>query len=57
MKAYLISTGALFGLLTLIHIRRAIDERHLATEPWYILITLASTVLCLWAVRLLRTGR
>jgi len=41
MKAYVITTGALFGLLTLAHIWRAIDERHLATDPWYILITVA----------------
>jgi hypothetical protein len=53
MKTYVITTGAVFGLLTLIHIWRAIDERHLATEPWYILITAASAVLGLWALRLL----
>ena len=54
MKAYLITTGSVFGLLTVLHIWRAIVERHLATEPWFILITIASAALCLWAVRLLR---
>jgi hypothetical protein len=58
MKAYLITTGAVFGLITLAHIWRAIEEgRHLATEPWYILLTLAAAGLCLWAVLLLRRLR
>jgi hypothetical protein len=54
MKAYVITTGAVFGLLTVLHIWRATLERNLATEPWFILITIASTALCLWAVVLLR---
>lgn len=54
MKAYVMTTGAIFGLLTLAHIWRAIEEGpHLATEPWYVLITVATAVLCLWALRLL----
>jgi len=53
MRAYVISTGAVFGLLTAVHIWRATEERHLATEPWYVLITLSTAVICLWAVRLL----
>jgi len=53
MRAYVITTGAVFGLLTAVHIWRATAERHLATEPWYVLITLATAVICLWAVRLL----
>ncbi|HEY8131686.1 MAG TPA: hypothetical protein VII12_07315 [Thermoanaerobaculia bacterium] len=54
MKAYVMTTGALFGLLTLAHIWRAIEERHLATNPWYILITVAAAALCVWAGLLLR---
>jgi hypothetical protein len=53
MKTYLVTTGTLFGLLTVIHIWRATQETQLATEPWYILITLAAFALCLWALRLL----
>ena len=54
MKAYVMTTGTVFGLLTLAHIWRAVEaEPHLATEPWYILITLATAALCLWALRLL----
>ena len=54
MKAYVMTTGAVFGLLTLAHIWRAVEERHLATDPWYILITVASAGLCIWASLLLR---
>jgi len=53
MKAYLATTGTLFGLLTIVHIWRATQETQLATDPWYILLTLASAALCVWAMRLL----
>lgn len=55
MKAYLITTAAVFGLLTLAHIWRAIEEgMRLLTEPWWVLITLAAAALCIWALFLLR---
>ncbi len=55
MKAYVITTGVVFGLLTLVHVWRAIEEGpQLAAEPWYILITAAAAALCLWALWLLR---
>jgi protein-S-isoprenylcysteine O-methyltransferase Ste14 len=55
MKAYLMTTGAVFGLITLAHLWRILDEwPHLATEPGYLLITVAAAALCLWAWRLLR---
>ena len=58
MKAYVMTTGAVFGLLTLAHIWRVIaEEPHLAREPWYILITAIAAALCLWAVRLLWRAR
>jgi hypothetical protein len=53
MKAYVVTTGTLFGLLTIVHIWRATQEKQLATEPWYILITLAAAALCVWALRVL----
>jgi hypothetical protein len=53
-KAYLIVTGAVFGLLTLAHVWRIIEEgSHLATDVSWVLITIASAALCLWAFRLL----
>jgi hypothetical protein len=55
MKAYLITTGAVFALLTLAHIWRIVaDEPHLARDPWFILITVLAAALGLWAWRLLR---
>lgn len=55
IRAYLLTTGSVFGLITIAHIWRAIAEsRALATDPWFILITLVAAGLCIWAVRLFR---
>jgi hypothetical protein len=55
MKAYLITTGSLFALLTVLHVWRIIEEGpHLATNPWWVLITIAAAALAVWAWRLLR---
>jgi protein-S-isoprenylcysteine O-methyltransferase Ste14 len=57
MKAYVMTTGVVFGLLTVVHIWRAIEEGpHLATDPFYVLITVAAAALCLWAWRVLKTS-
>jgi hypothetical protein len=57
MKAYVLFTGAIFGLLTVAHVWRMIEERQLATEPWYLAITLASAGMFAWAVRLVLRSR
>jgi hypothetical protein len=55
MRAYVMITGVVFGLLTVAHIWRIIEEgRHLAMEPFFVLITLAAAGLSVWAWRLLR---
>ena len=55
MKAYLITTGAVFALITLAHVLRIIAEgRHLMTDPSFVLLTLVTGALCLWACRLLQ---
>jgi hypothetical protein len=55
MRAYVMTTGVLFGLITLAHVWRALDEgRGLATDPSFILLTIAAAALCLWAWRLIR---
>jgi hypothetical protein len=54
MKAYLMTTGILFGLITLAHFWRMAAEPHLATDPWYLIITAVAAVLCIWAWRLFR---
>jgi hypothetical protein len=55
MKAYLITTGGVFGLITLAHLWRIVDEwPRPATDPWYLLLTAAAAALFIWALRLLR---
>lgn len=54
MKVYVMTTGTLFGLLTVMHLLRILQEGHLATDPLFILITVAAGCLSLWAWRLLR---
>lgn len=55
MKAYVITTGSIFGLIVVAHVWRVIEEGpHLATDPSYILLTAAAAALSLWAWRLLR---
>lgn len=55
MRAYLLTTGTLFGLLTLLHIWRMVAASSvLARDPWYLLITAIAAALCVWAFRLLR---
>ena len=52
MKAYVLTTAVVFSLVTLVHIWRVIEEGwRLATEPWYILITLAAAALSVWGWR------
>jgi hypothetical protein len=54
MKAYVITTGAVFGLLALAHVARVFEEgpQLMTSVPW-VLITVAAAGLCLWACRLL----
>jgi hypothetical protein len=53
MKAYLITTGTVFALITVAHIWRAVVEAHLATDPVFVPLTIASTALSIWAWYLL----
>ena len=58
MKTYTITTGILFGLLTVVHVWRAIEEwDHLGTDPWYWLITAAAGAMGVWAWRAVRASR
>jgi uncharacterized membrane protein len=55
MKAYIITTGIIFGMITVAHIMRFVMEgSRLATEPVFILLTLLSAALCVWAWQVLR---
>jgi hypothetical protein len=59
MKAYLITTGSIFGLLAGAHLLRTIAEwRRLAVDPGFWVegpaIGLVAGAICFWAWRLLR---
>ena len=57
MKAYLVTTGVLFGLIAVTHVLRLFAEwPHLATHPWFLLLTGLAVALCVWALTLLRRG-
>ena len=54
MRAYVITTGVIFGLLVVAHLWRMVAEPHLATDPGYIVITLTAGLLSVWAGLVLR---
>lgn len=55
MKSYVITTGTVFGLLALAHIARIlVDSAQVLTEPIFLLTTVASVALCVWAIVLLK---
>jgi hypothetical protein len=56
MKAFLVTSGTIFGLITVAHIARAIVEGpSIATDPFFILLTLLAAGVSAWAWRLLWT--
>jgi hypothetical protein len=58
MKTYVITTGIIFGLLTVLHLLRIVTESSLlAKDPSFVLITVVAAGLCLWAWRLLRQSK
>ena len=57
MKAYLITTGIVFGLITLAHLWRILAEgSHLGKDPVFLLLTFFAAGLSFWAWRLLGTA-
>jgi hypothetical protein len=56
MRAYVMTTGAIFALIVVAHAARLIAEGpRLATEPVFILLTAASVALCGWSWRVWRS--
>ena len=54
MKAYVITTGTVFGLIVIAHVWRIFEEGvHVAKEPPFLLLTLIAAALGLWACGLL----
>jgi hypothetical protein len=57
MEAYVITSGAIFGLLAVAHVLRIIGEdADLVSEPFYMAITAAAAALCGWPFYVLRRG-
>ena len=55
MKAYIVTTGTLFGLIVVAHLLRILAEPHLAADPRYILLTAAAAGMSVWAWRAARS--
>ncbi len=54
MKAYIITTGIVFALLAVAHVARVMVEgTYPLTEPIFVLTTIASVGLVVWAIFLL----
>jgi hypothetical protein len=50
MKAYLITTGTVFALITLAHFwRMGVEGARLATEPFFAALTVLAAALSAWA--------
>lgn len=55
MKAYVMTTGSVFGLIVGAHVLRAAAEGpRVATDPFFILTTAIAAALGVWAWRVLR---
>ena len=55
MKAYIITSAAIFSLITVAHLLRiAMEGARLFTEPVYIFLTLVSAALSVWGWYVLR---
>jgi hypothetical protein len=58
MKAYMVTTGVVFGLLTIAHLWRiAAEGLQLLTNPWWVGITVGAAARSFWAWRHLRLLR
>ncbi len=55
MRAYVITTGLIFGLIVVVHIWRAFVENFAPfTQAPFVLLTMLAVGLCVWSVYLLR---
>lgn len=54
MKAYIITSGAIFALITIAHIAHIAIETHVLREPFFLLLTLLAAALSIWAFVVLR---
>ena len=54
MKAYIITSGAIFALITIAHIAHIAMETHVLREPFFLILTLLAAALSIWAFVVLR---
>ncbi|HEY3582531.1 MAG TPA: hypothetical protein VGK82_18390 [Pyrinomonadaceae bacterium] len=54
MKAYIITSGAIFALITIAHIVHIAMETHVLREPFFLILTLLAAALSIWAFVVLR---
>ena len=54
MKAYLITTGTVFGLIVIAHLWRISAEPSQIKEPWFVVLTLLAAAFSGWAFSLVR---
>ena len=58
MKAYVVTSGSIFGLIVLAHLLRIVAEgSHVARDPVFLLLTLAAASLSFWAWHVLRSRK
>jgi hypothetical protein len=58
MKAYVVVTGLLFGLLVVAHVMRITGGgTELARDPFFVTATVIAAALCGWSVHVLRRLR
>ena len=49
-RGYVVTSGVIFALITLAHVARvAVEGARLAREPLFVLLTIGTTVLSVWA--------
>lgn len=57
MRSYVLTTGVVFGLLTLAHLWRLYVEGPQVADPWFLLFTVMAAAFCSWALFLLKSSR
>jgi hypothetical protein len=58
MRAYVVTTGVIFGLIVVVHIWRLFIENFAPlTDPAFVVLTALAVGLCAWSAYLVRRSR
>lgn len=57
MRAYVATTGIVFGLLSAAHVWRIAAEGRQVVDPFFVLITVLAAAIAVWACVVLRRPR